>query len=472
MGDSHTSIGAETSLPEDHVNRPDAAWLDMEASRRVMRALKSTRDFLAADMLLRNPRESAADHERRKAVLYVDPFAWGSAELLGGQPFGKPCSITAPTRLAQMIEDDVDGKGSDLCSFARRVCIPSVAYGVQYLHVHVPEDMDRPVMSHVSEAAVIGSPVSGAPLRIRSSRVVRPAATPWLAKRIPQVHVYRTAAQSGGAATTLEIHEPVDPEKPSGKWAVQKVIEIGELTDLPVVPIPTGGKSPSPDLVPWHVRPPQEELSRHNLAYVLKLSDRDRHMHYAAAGQICYEGSAEELAEALALIEKLGPGVVWPGRGKFYMLDTGVEALSHSLDDLEYAARKMLALGSMPQIERASGPARTATGERRDSAGDVTKAQSWASDWEDGFTKSARLMARIMRLDADVSISFDRDFGPALQDAANAQIIRADYLEGVIDDDTYFRLMVEMGVYPPSSNVEELAAIAKARRAAQGRVSA
>ena len=453
--------GMGESWPDGHVRKPDAYWEHMERRRRVPRGLQSEMSFLAHGLLLRMPQESDGDHRRRRELLQLPPFYWNSCALLGAQPYNKPCTIEAANAsIQEQLAEDPSGTGDDLCAVARRVAYYSAGFGIQYLYVHRDADLDRVVIEHVPESAIIGSPVNGAPLRMLTARTE--IVNGWEAVTIPQVHVF-----SNSTPSMLQIWEPQQQDKPEGEW-VKRGPEVDMKTGIPFVPVPSGSDTITPGLLPWVVFPPMGRAAMMNYIYVNKLSDRDMQVHYAACPQTCGEKVTDS---DLKKIKKASPGSIWTSTGRFYRLDFSAAQLQTSADDLASMARQLEALGNMPMVDRATGPAVTATGEIRDETRGKLQAQSFAMQWDTAWTQAAQLYEQASGIvNPSATITSDHDFGPMQANQRSADIIRADWLLDKVPDEFYFASMVELGDYPPTTEIDNLLEYQRATQRSAPRV--
>lgn len=386
------------------------------AGTRAMRA--AAKEFLPA-----HPYESAeAYRDRRDSAVLLNYVAL-TVNNLTGKAFRNPPTLTtdSPNALQEFVED-VDGSGTGLEVFARKVFNCGLLKGLSHVLVDHSAATDpgegavrtraddesegvRPYWVHVDPENLIFAHVEEVDGHERYVHV-----------RIRE----EVVEMDGFAEVTRERIRVLEPglfrvyEKRTagrGKKVEWVVIEEG-LTDLDFVPLVTfyaGVK-----VGPAEAIPPLEDLAHLNVRHFQSSSDQDNVLTVARFPLLAVSGAGGEDEEGTPL--RVGPRQ-WLStpdpQGKFYYVEHTGAAIEAGRNDLKDLEDKMGAFGA--EFLKARPGQATATGRALDSSESISPLQAMGVDFRDVLEVALGFTAAWLGLpegeDAEVVFEVDNDLG-------------------------------------------------------------
>ena len=389
----------------------------------------------AARWLPRREAEDPGDYLVRVGQSELFTAYEQTLEDLTSKPFEQPVAVRQADSLSEFladIEDDVDGEGTNLSSFAKELYREALHRGLTHVLVDMPrvppdatlEDRRRtnarPVFVHVEAPRLLGWQTE----RVGNSRVLtqvriyeetdEPDGT-YGEKIIRRVRIYTRDGFEVWRAED-EVHNldttSAGPETNPGP---EDAIDTGGF-DLEDSGTHTFGAVP---LVTLYFkksgflqgRPVFENVARLNLAHFRSNSRQRDYLNFARVGTIGLLGFTEDEAKA---------GISWThhrfihhknAQSKIAPVTFPTEPLNAGVVDLERLEKAMQAFGKAPLIERSGRM--TATGEKRDDDEGMSRAQAWVRDTERFLLRCYELAGEWMgeELPEGFGVDIFSDFG-------------------------------------------------------------
>jgi hypothetical protein len=478
-----------------NVNTPSARYLELEKMRCGCRDLMGGVEVLksgtkAPIYLPRNPSETKV---QVAGVGEVDPWAGRVArsrlnnmfqdavEECVGKVFAKDIDFAdgTPKPLIDFC-DDVDGRGTDLQTFAMACSSRSVAEGNDFILVDYPPvdangvllEVDEkrlglaPYWTRYSPESVIdwefanhGKKKRLVKVRLRETASERDPANEWGKVEIPQVRVLRAgnpALSSGepGYFATWEVWRKVESGQGDReeKWAIHSAGILKPQVDIPLVEMPT-------DLTaPFEAIPPYLDLKHLTIAHYRKLSDLDNAQH--AVGYPIFHWAGGELDVNGAPVG-MGPNRFLVSRDAAAKAEF-VEPAGTSWDSLQKELDRMEAQGkSLASEPFESSGALTATGEAIRASRRTSKLSGWVQAWQNSlnslFYYTAQYLGmKVYGLDKGWGgVVLNTKFIPVGQNAEGARLALDANLAGKISNETLFEALQRAELVPEELTFEE-----------------
>ena len=141
-GDIRTKIVTSTSIGDiDSPFTRTRAVLDMMKGWEIMKAVTEGTEYLRENseaFLPLEPREDYSAYMARVNRAVFSPFTQRLIRAATGLVLRKPISLTGDPYWTEMFKMDVDGCGSDLDEYARRILMCSLTYGQSHILVDYP----------------------------------------------------------------------------------------------------------------------------------------------------------------------------------------------------------------------------------------------------------------------------------------------------------------------------------------------
>lgn len=455
-----------------NVNTPCERYHELEKMRAGCRDMMVGVERLkskAKTYLPRNPSESVVQvvgygeldpWKNRVEMSRLNNMFQDAVDECVGKVFAKPVKIQegTPAQLEDFC-DDVDGRGSDLQTFAMACASRSVAEGNDFVLVDYPPVGSDGVLLEVDEKRLGLAPFwtryspesvidwkfanHGKVKRLVRVRLRETAEEPdgeWGTKAIPQVRVLvagNPALEVGapGYYATWSVWRKVDGASTAGEeiWKVYQSGVLKPQVDIPLVELPT-------DLaMPFEAIPPYLDLKHLTVAHYRKLSDLDNAQHgvgypmfHWAGGQLTADGSPQGMGPNRFLVSP-DPAA----HAEF------VEPAGTSWDSLQKELDRMEAQGkSLASEPFESSGALTATGEAIRASRHTSKLSGWVMAWQNAFGALFYYTAQYMGMkvygavEGWGGVELNNTFIPVAQNVDGARLMLEANIAGRVSDET------------------------------------
>lgn len=430
---------------------------DLLGGTEVMRS-KSVR------WLPKEPREEVSQYRNRLVRSFLYNALRDTIKRLSAKPFSQPVSLRGEigdTRL-EFLEQDVDGEGTDLTQFCKRL----FEFGLRYGKAHIRTDFTntggaqsvaeeqtgqaRPYMFAVDPRDVIGWKSEG----------------PEGARELTQVRIRRTVRVPVGEYGEKDQEEIL--VMMPGQWEVHTLNEQGQWAK-------TSEGAYTIDKIPFitiyfdktgflTAEPPLMDLAEMNLCHWQSSSDHRNNLRFLRLGMLSAVGlSADEMEgeqsitiAPYTLLKSMNPNA------RFAYVESTGTAAKIGQDDLNHLEAQMEVLGLRPLVERSSDS--TATGKALDETSTETEIQRWVRAVEMGVLAGYEMCAEWVGSEVpdDFAVEIFDDFNIISGSGEDKALLLQMRTAGEITRVTFLSEMKRRGVFADNFEPEEEATEAEA----------
>ena len=335
-----------------------AAVLDMMKGWEIMKAVTRGTEYLRENseaFLPLEPREDYRAYMSRVNRAVFSPYTQRLIRAAAGLILRKPIALDGDPYWREIFARDVDGQGSDLDEFARRLLICSLTYGQGHILVDFPAPTE--IRSLAEERALGRRPywVEIDPYNIYGWRLDRDAAY----GKLTQVRIYEKAIVPDGRFNekTFEQIRVIEPGryevyrqrqemKPLGPGFLEPNTQAGDyellesgtysLNDIPLV---TTYSNKVDNLIS---RPPLIDVAYLNLAHFQRQADLIHSLHIASQPMLVLEGwddQTKDMAISVNYAMAMQPG------NKAYYVEPASSAFEAQSNEIKELQQQMATLG-------------------------------------------------------------------------------------------------------------------------------
>lgn len=445
------------------VNTPDLAYAEAEEHWPLIH------DLLGGTLAMRKaektwlPQEEAETPKSYAARLDRSVLYNGFKKALrdiASRPFAKPATIKfeieGEDEFLAGIADNIDGKGSNLTSFARELMEDGATYGVAHTLTDFPtteatsnratekKSGVRAYIRRIAPPDLIGwktrQDESGKTIvteaRIREEKVVTNEDYEQAVKRRVRLIT----------ETEWKVYELDAKEGEDGEW---KVVEEGKNT-LGRVPLSTAYFERAGVLVG---RPPLEDLAWVNLMHWQSQSDQRNILRLARFGVFFMKGVRDEEVKKIVL----GPSNLVHSKNP----DADMKVVEHSgaaigagEKDLERLEARMETLGMAPFVQSTAD--QTATARSLDETSRQSQVQAWIRELELTLERAIVLAAEWQKQTIPgFSVAIFSEFATTLSADRDVNALIQMRQDGELSRKTFFAELIRRGILSDSLDMDE-----------------
>ena len=427
----------------------------------------STMREAGAKYLPKNPQETSANYNIRKATATLFPAYKRTVETLASKPFSKPVTIEEETdpKIKEWL-DNIDLQGRNIDMFSVSLMEDALSHGLCGIFVEYPK------VPEVQEKAA--QPLSVADEKSRGLRPywihIRPTQIlGWIAKlegetwSLQQLRIMESVKEKDPQNEFFEIEVQQVRVLEIGKWRtfreskdpsgrVTWVMHERGTTTLDAIPFAPvyGGRTGF-----MMARPPLIEMAHLNIKHWQSQSEQDSLLHMARVPILARTGMVEKHDASGNLMSNeliIGAGVAVdiPTNCTLGWVEhngTSIDAGKISLDDLKEEMRQ----AGAELLVISKGPV-TATEIAGDNAIAMCHLQRTTKGLEDAIDLAMQYTANYIRSSSPGSVELYSDFGATTLAEATAQLLLSMATAGKLSDETLFAEMQRRGII--SSDVE------------------
>jgi hypothetical protein len=339
-----TYIGAVGTVSKNISDTPFTRSLEaiaMTASWNAMAAVTLGSDFIrsqASSYLPQEPRETDEAHESRVARSVLSPYAQRIIETAAGAILRKPIHIEGNDYWKKFAEN-VDGLGSDLNEFARRILVSSLTYGHSAILVDYPPASKA--LSLAEERALERRPYF-VPVEAPQIWGWRQETTlPTSPLTQVRIHEYTTQPQGDFGETQVEQMRVIYPGSYDLYIQGQKSFILHEsgkftLPEIPLVPIYANR------LGMLRSQPPLLDIANLNITHYQRQADLIHALHVAAMPILILEGfdmDTNEVSVGVNYALSMPPG------NKAYYVQSDASSFAAQAEEIKAIETQMSTLG-------------------------------------------------------------------------------------------------------------------------------
>ena len=399
-----------------------AAVLDMMKGWEIMKAVTRGTEYLRENseaFLPLEPREDYRAYMSRVNRAVFSPYTQRLIRAAAGLILRKPIALEGDPYWREVFARDVDGQGSDLDEFARRLLICSLTYGQGHVLVDFPAPTE--IRSLAEERALNRRPywVEIDPYNIYGWRLNRDAAY----GKLIQLRIYEKAIVPDGrfGEKTYEQIRVIEPGRyqvyrqnqemkplgpgfaePNAQSGDYELIESGtySLNDIPFV---TTYSNKVDNLVS---RPPLIDVAYLNLAHFQRQADLIHSLHIASQPMLVLEGwddQTKDMAVSVNYAMATAPG------NKIYYVEPASSAFEAQSNEIKELQQQMATLG-ISTLSQQKFVAESADARRLDRVDTNSMLASVSLDLEQTLQKAFDFAGAYLGIEPpEVSISRDFD---------------------------------------------------------------
>lgn len=412
----------------------------------------------APNLLPQEPREDEAAWRRRTSHAVLSPFLTRIAEQAAGLIMRKP--LVFESKEAEGVVDeyweqwklDVDGYGTDLDSFARRVVLTSLLWGHSSVMVDFPSTEPAPNLRAEREMGLRPFLIEVRPDQILGWRKAED--TP-LAP-VDQIRINEYVTENLGAFGDRVIRQIRVLER--GKWSVWRKGENGWIlhqegtTSLPVIPLSVTYSNKLGELMS---KPPLLPIANLNILHAQRMADQQFALHVSAMPILVLAGWDDTDNEiALSANSAL---VMSPDSKAYYVepASQSFEAQKEFLESLE-TQMKNLGISTLFSQQLAAETAESKSISRADSDSMLAVV---SKDLQECLQNALELAAAFTGIEAP-NVVLDHDFDTQLLDPQQVAQYMSLWTQGAIQHSTLLEALKRGEILPTVDVNEEIEAIA------------
>jgi len=339
-----TYIGAVGTISKNISDTPFTRSLEaiaMTASWNAMAAVTLGSDFIrsqASSYLPQEPRETDEAHESRVARSVLSPYTQRIIETAAGAILRKPIHIEGDDYWKKFAEN-VDGLGSDLNEFARRILVSSLTYGHSAILVDYPP---ASVALSLAEERALERRQYFVPVEAPQIWGWRQETTlPTSPLTQVRIHEYTTQPQGDFGETQVEQMRVIYPGSYDLYIQGQKSFILHEsgkftLPEIPVVPIYANR------LGMLRSQPPLLDIANLNITHYQRQADLIHALHVAAMPILILEGfdmDTNEVSVGVNYALSMTPG------NKAYYVQSDASSFAAQAEEIKAIETQMSTLG-------------------------------------------------------------------------------------------------------------------------------
>ena len=449
------------------------AVIDQMKGWEIMKAVVSGTDYLRENsetFLPLEPREDYTAYLARVNRAVFTPYTQRLIRAAAGLILRKPISVTGDPYWTEVFNKDVDGCGSDLDEYARRLVTCALTYG----HSHILVDFPAPsnARSLAEERALNRRPywIEVDPTNIYGWRLDREANY----GRLTQVRIGEKAVipdgefgekvydqvrviESGRYRVFRQEEQKLEMQGPfpypasfdqSDATSEYELVESGDfsLGEIPLVTIYADKKDTMTS------RPPLLDIAHLNLAHFQRQADLIHSLHIASQPMLVLEGwddQTKDMAISVNYAMATQPG------NKVYYVEPASSAFEAQTSEIQELQQQMATLG-ISTLSQQKFVAESADARRLDRIDTNSMLSMISMDLESGLQKSYNLAANYLGIEPpEVKISRDFDLQRLIgQDiTAMAQLFQ----DQIIDREEFRDMLVQGEILPTAAESPDLA---------------
>jgi hypothetical protein len=443
------------------------AVIDQMKGWEIMKAVTSGTEYLRENsetFLPLEPREDYTGYLARVNRAVFTPYTQRLIRAAAGLILRKPISVTGDAYWTEVFNKDVDGCGSDLDEYARRLVTCALTYG----HSHILVDFPAPsaARSLAEERALNRRPywIEVDPIDVYGWRLDREANY----GNLTQVRVGEKAVVSDGefgekVYDQVRVIEPgryrvfrqeekkLEMQGPfpypasfdqSDATSEYELVESGDfsLGQIPLVTIYADKKDTMTS------RPPLLDIAHLNLAHFQRQADLIHSLHIASQPMLVLEGwddQTKDMAISVNYAMATQPG------NKVYYVEPASSAFEAQSAEIQELQQQMATLG-ISTLSQQKFVAESADARRLDRIDTNSMLSMVSMDLESGLQKSYNLAANYLGIEPpQVKISRDFDLQRLIgQDiAAMSQLFQ----DQIIDREEFRDMLVQGEILPTAA---------------------
>ena len=402
--------------------------------------------------LPREPKEDYDAWRRRVSHATLSPFLTRLSEQAAGLILRKPCQLVSKEEEGEVDPywetwiEDVDGYGTSLDTFARRLAISSILWGHAAILVDMPnteaaanlqEERDlglRPYFIEVDAKDILG-------WRKSSDSPISP---------IGQVRINQYVSQEIGEFGDEIVRQIYVLEQ--GQWRVYRKGEGGwyvhqsGTTSLSVIPLAVTYSNKVGELVS---KPPMLPIANLNILHGQRTADLQHALHVAAL-PIMYLKAFDDTDNEIAL--SANSAILLPAEGEVgYAEPVGQGTFQAQQSFITELEQQMSSLGISTLFAQKMG-AETAESKRLSRTDSDSLLSIVSKDLERCLQNAIDIAAAYVGMDAP-SIQLDRDFDTQVLDGNQVQQYMQLWMQGAITHESLLE-MLKAGEVLPNIDVE------------------
>ena len=446
------------------------AVIDQMKGWEIMKAVVSGTEYLRENsetFLPLEPREDYAAYLARVNRAVFTPYTQRLIRAAAGLILRKPISITGDPYWTEIFNKDVDGCGSDLDEYARRLVTCALTYGHSHVLVDFPAPSDarslaeeralnrRPYWIEVDPTNIYGWRLDresnyGNLTQVRIGEKAVVADGEFGEKVYDQVRVI----ESGRYRVFRQEQKKLEMEGPfpypasfdqSDATAEYDLVESGDfsLGQIPLVTIYADKKDTMTS------RPPLLDIAHLNLAHFQRQADLIHSLHIASQPMLVLEGwddQTKDMAISVNYAMATQPG------NKVYYVQPSNGAFEAQTSEIQELQQQMATLG-ISTLSQQKFVAESADARRLDRIDTNSMLSMVSMDLESGLQKSYNLAANYLGIEPpEVKISRDFDLQRLIgQDiAAMGQLFQ----DQIIDREEFRDMLVQGEILPMAAEAE------------------
>ena len=446
------------------------AVIDQMKGWEIMKAVVSGTEYLRENsetFLPLEPREDYSAYLARVNRAVFTPYTQRLIRAAAGLILRKPISVVGDPYWTEVFNKDVDGCGSDLDEYARRLVTCALTYGHSHILVDFPAPSNarslaeeralnrRPYWIEVDPTNVYGWRLDreanyGSLTQVRIGEKAVVADGEFGEKVYDQVRVI----ESGRYRVFRQEQKDQEMEGPfpypasfdqSDATAEYELVESGDfsLGQIPLVTIYADKKDTMTS------RPPLLDIAHLNLAHFQRQADLIHSLHIASQPMLVLEGwddQTKDMAISVNYAMATQPG------NKVYYVEPASSAFEAQTSEIQELQQQMATLG-ISTLSQQKFVAESADARRLDRIDTNSMLSMVSMDLESGLQKSYNLAADYLGIEPpEIKISRDFDLQRLIgQDiAAMGQLFQ----DQIIDREEFRDMLVQGEILPMSAEAE------------------
>ena len=443
------------------------AVIDQMKGWEIMKAVVSGTDYLRENsetFLPLEPREDYTAYLARVNRAVFTPYTQRLIRAAAGLILRKPISVTGDPYWTEVFNKDVDGCGSDLDEYARRLVTCALTYGHSHILVDFPAPSNarslaeeralnrRPYWIEVDPTNIYGWRLDRETNygRLTQVRIGEKAVVPdgeFGEKVYDQVRVI----ESGRYRVFRQEEQKLEMQGPfpypasfdqSDATSEYELVESGDfsLGEIPLVTIYADKKDTMTS------RPPLLDIAHLNLAHFQRQADLIHSLHIASQPMLVLEGwddQTKDMAISVNYAMATQPG------NKVYYVEPASSAFEAQTSEIQELQQQMATLG-ISTLSQQKFVAESADARRLDRIDTNSMLSMISMDLESGLQKSYNLAADYLGIEPpEVKISRDFDLQRLIgQDiTAMAQLFQ----DQIIDREEFRDMLVQGEILPTAA---------------------
>ena len=472
-GEIRTKIQTSNSLSGiDSPFTKNRAVLDMMRGWEIMKAVTEGTEYLRENseaFLPLEPREDYTAYMARVNRAVFSPFTQRLIRAATGLVLRKPIRLTGDPYWTEMFKMDVDGCGSDLDEYARRLLMCSLTYGQSHILVDYPapsgalslaeerQQNRRPYWIEVDPNNLFGYRLDresnyGNLVQVRiGEKAVLPDGD-FGEKVFEQVRVIEPGRYRVFRKTDqIDAMYDVDDNSYAGEFSTDttgedyKLVESGNfsLGEIPLVTIYSGKTE---NLVS---KPPLLDIAYLNLAHFQRQADLIHSLHVASQPMLVMEGyddQTKDLAISVNYAMATQPG------NKVYYVEPASSAFDAQSAEIKELQMQMATLG-ISTLSQQKFVAESADARRLDRVDTNSMLAMVSMELEQKLQKCFNFSAEYVGIEPP-EVKISRDFDIERLIGQDITALTALFNENVIDREEFRDILVQGEVLPSANEVK------------------